>query len=224
MEGDSAWAEDADGFYVHTDPAQADTSGVWQWTAIPDGTYRLSLYGWPDEQLSVRWQRADGTSTEWSPGLSTDAQGRVAIGEVTIGGEGTPANTLTLEAMCASANGICHLDHVRLDPNLIRLGPVNVNTAPLEVLRALPGMTDQLASRIIAGRPYGDQDDKGRGIGDLLAGDVLGSTEEDVLENFRQLAHVLTIRSDMFQIMSLGQAIDGDRVDASQRIQTVIQR
>ncbi|MBI4003897.1 MAG: general secretion pathway protein GspK, partial [Candidatus Omnitrophica bacterium] len=224
MQGESAWAEDADGFYVHTDPAQADATGVWQWTAIPDGTYRLSVYGWPDEQLSVRWQLADGTATDWSPGLSTDAQGRLVIGEVTIGGGGTPANTLAVEATCASTNGICHLDYVRLDPSLIRVGPVNVNTAPLEVLRALPGMTDQLASRIIAGRPYGDRDEKGRGIGDLLAGDVLGATEEDVLENFRRLAHVLTTRSDMFQILSVGQAIDGDRVDATQRIQTVIQR
>jgi len=34
----------------------------------------------------------------------------------------------------------------------------------------------------------------------------------------------LTTRSDMFQIMSLGQATDDDRVDAAQRIQTVIQR
>jgi type II secretory pathway component PulK len=224
IQGESAWAEDADGFYVHTDPAQADETGVWQWTAVPDGTYRFSVYGWPGEQFSVRWQLADGTATDWSPGLSTDAQGRVAIGEVTIGGEGTPANSLSLEAKCVSANGICHVDYVQLDPSLIRVGPVNINTAPLEVLRALPGMTDQLASRIIAGRPYGDREEKGRGIGDLLVGGVLGSTEEDVLENFQRLAHLLTVRSDLFQIMSLGQAIDGDRVEATQRIQTVIQR
>jgi hypothetical protein len=197
---------------------------VWQWTAVPDGTYRLSLYGWTEEHVSVRWQLADGTSTDWSPALSADAQGRVVIGQATIGGEGTPANEFTLEVTCASASGICHLDHVRLDPQLVRLGPVNVNTASLEVLRALPGMTDQLASRIIAARPYGDKDQKGRGIGDLLDGDVLGATDEDVLEVFRQMAHLLTTRSDMFQIISLGQALDEDRVGATQRIQTVIQR
>ncbi|MDP3703828.1 MAG: type II secretion system protein GspK, partial [Candidatus Omnitrophota bacterium] len=224
LEGEGAWAEDADGYYVHTDPAQSDVSGVWEWTAIPDGTYRLSLYGWTEEHLSVRWRLADGTSTVWSPALSTDAQGRVVIGQVTIGGDGTPANQFTLEATCASASGICHLDYVQLDPRLVRLGPVNVNTAPLEVLRALPGMTDELASRIISSRPYGDKEQKGRGIGDLLVGEVLGATDEDVLAVFRHIAHLLTTRSDMFQILSLGQAIDGDRVDASQRIQTVIQR
>ena len=224
IEGEHAWAEDADGFYVHTDPALADVIGVWQWIAVPDVTYRVSLYGWTEEQLSVRWRLADGTSTDWSPALSTDAQGRLIIGQVTIGGGGTPANTLTLEAQCATPSGICHVDHVRLDPRLVRVGAVNVNTAPMEVLRALPGMTEQLASRIIASRPYGDKDQKGRGIGDLFVGEVLGTTEEDVLEVFRQIAHVLTTRSDMFQILSLGQALDDDRVGATQRIQTVIQR
>src|SRR3989338_5876548 len=32
--GEEAWAEDADGYYVHTDPAQAQVSGVWEWTAV----------------------------------------------------------------------------------------------------------------------------------------------------------------------------------------------
>ena len=72
-----------------------------------------------------------------------------------------------------------------LDPQFIRVGPVNINTAPVEVLRALPGMTDALATRIIAHRPYGDQDQKGRGIGDLLLGDVLAADEEDKLRNER---------------------------------------
>jgi hypothetical protein len=85
-------------------------------------------------------------------------------------------------------------------------------------------MTDQLASRIIAGRPFGDQDQKGRGIGDLLAGEVLGTTEEDRLDTFRQIGHLLTTRSDMFHITSLGQALDDEQVGATQRIQTVIQR
>jgi len=222
--GQDAWAEKADGYYVHTDPSQRETSGVWSWTDLPDGHYRLGLYGWPGERLSVRWQLKDQTFTEWSPDLSTDAQGRIAIGQLTIGLDGTPANTLTLEAKCASISGICHLDRVRLDPRLIRVGPVNINTAPLGVLRALPGMTETLASRLIAGRPYGDQEQRARGIGDLLMGEVLGTTEEDKLKIFRQLAHLLTTRSDMFQILSFGQAMDGDRVRASQRIQTVVQR
>ncbi len=222
--GQDAWAEKLDGTVVHTNAAQADVSGAWQWIGIQDGDYRLGLYGWPGEQLSIRWQRADQSFSEWSPPLLTDAQGRIAVGALTIGGNGTPPGTLTLEAVCASVSGICHLDYIRLDPRLIRIGPVNVNTVSLEVLRAMPGMTEALASRIVVGRPYGDQHQKSRGIGDLLAGDVLGSTEEDTLDTFRMLGHLLTTRSDMFEIISMGQAMEAGRAGAVQRVRTVIQR
>ena len=153
-----------------------------------------------------------------------DTQGRTFVGYVTIGTGETPANTLIVNVECRSLNGICHLDRIQLDPQLIRVGPINVNTAPVDVLMALPGMTDALAQRLIAGRPYGDQQGKGWGIGDLLAGDVLGSDEETKLATFRKLAHLLTTRSDVFEIMSLGQAMDHNRSVASQRIRTIVQR
>jgi hypothetical protein len=136
----------------------------------------------------------------------------MVIGQVTIGGGATSPGTLRLEARCASPGGVCHMDAVRLDPQLVRVGPVNVNTAPLAVLRALPGMTDAIASRLIAGRPYGDQDGKGRGIGDLLLGDVLSSDEDTKLA------------SDIFHILSLGQAMEGERPGASQRVETIVER
>ena len=236
--GQDAWEEKAEGF-VHTDPAKADVAGRWQWRGIPDGDYRVSLYGCDGclgEQMSVRWEGRDGAMTAWSPALSTDAQGRVVIGHIMVGlpaptdaggpasGDGTPSQMLTLEVTCQSPGGICHFNHAQLDPQPIRVGPINVNTAPRDVLLALPGMTEALASRIIAGRPYGDQDHKGRGIGDLLMGEVLGTDEEERLEAFRRLAHLLTTRSDVFQIISLGQATDDDRTRATQRIITVVQR
>jgi type II secretory pathway component PulK len=227
LDGEGAWREEAEGYYLHTDPEQADVIGRWEWTGLSDGRYRLSLYGCDDcsgEQFSVRWEQVDGTPTAWSPPLSSDAQGRIVIGQLNVGLGGTPTGILRLDVRCVSPGGICHLDHVRLDPQLIRIGPVNVNTAPLGVLRALPGMTDALAGRLIAGRPYGDQDHKGRGIGDLLLAETLASDEAGKLSVFRQVGHLLTTRSDVFQIVSLGQALDEDRPTASQRIQTIVQR
>ena len=224
--GEGAWQEKADGTYEYSSTDEPAVPGRWRWVGLLDGQYRLSLYGWSGEQLSVRWEQADETLTEWSPPLSSDAQGRILVGQVTVGAAGTgpSANALAVEVQCASPSGICHLDAIRLDPQLVRVGPVNVNTAPLEVLRALPEMTDALISRLIAGRPYGDQDEQGRGIGDLLLGDVFGADEETKLEVFRRLAHLLTTRSDVFQVQSVGQAMDGERPGATQRILTVVQR
>ncbi|MBI4341352.1 MAG: general secretion pathway protein GspK [Candidatus Omnitrophica bacterium] len=222
--GDNAWHERADGAFEHYDPAQADVVGRWQWTELVDGHYRLNLYGRPGEQLAVRWWQADGAPSPWSPALSTDAQGRAVVGLVTIGMQQTPPNTLALDVRCASLSGVCHLDAVQLDPQLIRMGVVNINTAPREVLLALPGMTAGLADRLIAGRPFGNQGGKGRGIGDLLVGDVLGTDEETKLAVFEQLGHLVTTRSSVFQILSVGQALNGDRATATQRIQAIVQR
>jgi len=222
--GAEAWQEKTEGWYEHSSLAQPPVAGTWRWTAVPDGHYRLSLYGWPGEQLSVRWESESGTFTEWSPALSTDAQGRIVVGQCAIGVDGAPAHTLTIDVACGSPSGICHLDYIRLDPHLVRIGPVNVNTAPRDVLLALPGMTAILVDRITAGRPYGDQHQKGRGIGDLLLGTVLGSDEEEKLEVFRRLANLLTTRSDVFQILSLGQTVADGKPGASQRITAVVQR
>lgn len=235
--GESAWEERVDGYeYSNSDsqrnPWAPDQIGTWQWTAIPAGTYRLNLYsreGQLGEQISVRcealqWSQEDGSSTDWSPPLSTDAQGRVVVGQVTVSRDTTPPESLTLDVACLSTSGVCHLTRAQLDPRLVRVGPVNINTAPLEVLRALPGMTEPLASRLMAGRPYGDQSHQQRGIGDLLDGAVLGSTEEEKLAVFRRLASWVTTRSQVFQIRSIGQALEELKARATQRIQTIIER
>jgi hypothetical protein len=223
IEGAEQWHETSDG-HEYNSSQTAEGIGSWQWTELADGQYRMSLYGWSQEQLSARWQRADLSYTAWSPPLSTDVQGRIVLGQISIGLEETPPAMLTLQVQCASGSGICHLDHVRLDPRLVQVGLINVNTASREVLTALPGMTEALASRLIDGRPYGNQEEKGRGIGDLLREDILGSTEEDKIAVFQQMAHLLTVRSQVFRILSLGQALHGQIRTATQRIQAVVQR
>lgn len=219
-DGQDAWHETADGYEATKQGAE----GTWQWTDVPDGQYHLNVYGWAGERLSLRWQREDGTYTDWIPTRSTDAQGRIVVGQVTVGFEESPPNTLALQGRCESTSGICHMIHVRLDPQLTLVGVVNVNTASQDVLKSLPGMTDAIIQRIVAGRPYGDQEQKMRGIGDLLVGSALGETDEDKLGRFQQVAHLVTVRSHVFEIISLGETLEGERSGAAQRIQTVIQR
>ncbi len=222
--GADSWDETSDG-YAFSALGGGGTAGQWQWRGVVPGTYRLGVYGASGEQMAVRWQQPDETWGSWSPALSTDAQGRVVAGQLTVGTTQAPTATLTLELECHSPGGVCHANHVWLDPQLVRVGPVNVNTAPLEVLRALPGMTDAVAQRLIAGRPYGDQDGKGRGIGDLLLGEVLGTTDEDRLEVFRRLGHLVTTRSDVFQVQSLGESLGAaGQTEGRQRIHSVVQR
>jgi len=220
LEGQADWRETTQGYETSRQGAE----GTWRWLDVPDGQYRLSLYGWSGEQLSVRWQLAGGAYSEWIPTRSTDAQGRIIVGQMTVGLDETPSNTFVLQVRCESPSGVCHLDHIVLDPHLTLVGMINVNTAPLEVLLSLPGMTDAIAQRLILGRPYGDQEEKARGIGDLLVGTVLGDTEEEKLNRFRRLAHLITVRSQVFQIMSLGESLERDRPTASQRIQAIVQR
>jgi hypothetical protein len=133
--GADAWVEKAEGYHEYSSTEQPPTVGQWTWPQVPNGRYRLSVYGWGGEQFAVRWQQADASYTAWSPPLTADARGAVVVGEIAIGppapgelsgGSGTAPNTLVLEVQCKSASGICHVDHAQLDPQLIRLGPVNI--------------------------------------------------------------------------------------------------
>jgi hypothetical protein len=218
--GSSAWHETSDGY----ETSQENAGGTWQWKDVPDGQYRLCLYGWSGEQMAVRWHTAPDQFGDWTPTLAADAQGRIVIGQVTVGMDASAANTLTLQVRCDSPSGVCHALHVLLDPQLSVEGVINVNTAPTDVLLCLPGMTEAVAQRVIDGRPYGDQDQKARGIGDLLMGSVLGEEEEDKLERFRQFAHLLTVRSRVFRVMSHGESLEHNKRVAGQRIHAVVQR
>ena len=216
--GQDRWHETVSGYETSGSAGQA--VGVWEWTGVPDGTYRLSLYGWSGETMAVRWSEEG----EWTPGRVTDAQGRLIIGEVSVGMGVADPNTLHLEIRCESESAVCHFLDAMLDPQLVLVGRINVNTASRDVLLSLSGMTEPIVDRIIEGRPYGDQDGKARGIGDVLMGSFLGETEEDKLDRFRQLANWLTVRSQVFQIMSLGEAFEHNHPAASKRIQAILQR
>jgi len=79
-------------------------------------------------------------------------------------------------------------------------GRINVNTAPREVLMTLPEVDAELADAILEAR------DKRGGltsIGDLL--DVGGLTKE----KFAKMEKHVTVRSQVFRIVSYGEAASG---------------
>ena len=89
-------------------------------------------------------------------------------------------------------------------------GVINLNTAPLDVLLCLPGMTRQVAHSIIS---YRQANGYFQNVAQTLR--VPGMSRELL----KQLAPLLTVRSETFRILSEGR-IDSSKV--TQRIQEIV--
>ncbi|MGA2854786.1 MAG: helix-hairpin-helix domain-containing protein, partial [Verrucomicrobiota bacterium] len=87
---------------------------------------------------------------------------------------------------------------------------ININTASLDVLACLPGMTRELAQAIISQRQSGGFF---AGTGELLK--VPGLTRDI----FKQIAPLVTARSETFRILSEGKIAS---TGARQRIQAIV--
>ncbi|MBX3746730.1 MAG: helix-hairpin-helix domain-containing protein [Verrucomicrobiae bacterium] len=101
-------------------------------------------------------------------------------------------------------------DRLTLSDQSHLAGVVNVNTAPIEVLACLPGMTRELAQAIVSFRASNGYL---ANVAWLLR--VPGMTRE----TFRQIAPRVTVRSETFRILAEG------RVDATgvrRRLQTIV--
>jgi len=92
-----------------------------------------------------------------------------------------------------------------------RAGLINVNTAPWEVLAALPGMDAAIAQALVAYReteqPFGQ-------VGEILL------VEQVTPAAFMRAADLLTVRSSVFRIVSSGQLEDGVTHTISSILQT----
>jgi DNA uptake protein ComE-like DNA-binding protein len=75
-------------------------------------------------------------------------------------------------------------------------GLINVNTAPREVLVCLPGMTNQLADRIVERRSSD--------LGSFTTVADLGTVEGVDAEKFGSLLPYITVRSTVFEVLAVG--------------------
>jgi DNA uptake protein ComE-like DNA-binding protein len=101
-------------------------------------------------------------------------------------------------------------DDVTVDSGQSISGAININTASLDVLACLPGVTRDLAQTIISQRQSGEFF---ASTGELLK--VPGMTR-DV---FKQIAPLVTARSETFRILSEGKI---NSTGARQRIQAIV--
>lgn len=209
---------------------RTDDEGTWRWTAsdgIMNGWYRLSVVGQAGEAVAVSVLRSDGTPGAWTPPLTPDSQGRALVGYVDIGtgaADAAPPQRLEVSVKNASPTNIAHLDYILLEPLPIIRGRLNINTASAEVLQAATPVTPAIAQAIVAGRPYGTDPAHPRGIGDLLLVGALG-TEPERLALFRAVSNLITTRSNVFEVIVTGQALNPEgRVTSTKQIRTVIER
>ena len=92
------------------------------------------------------------------------------------------------------------VDWITLQDEELSAGRVNINTAGLEVIRSLPGVDDTLADAIVKQR---DAASSFLSIGELL--DVPGLSKE----KFAKLESSVTVRSNVFRILSRGRSASG---------------
>jgi DNA uptake protein ComE-like DNA-binding protein len=93
------------------------------------------------------------------------------------------------------------VDDLTISDSEILMGRININTAPKEVLKTLPGIDDNLASAIVRGREGSATGYTS--IAKLL--DISGITKE----KFAEIEQHITVRSMVFRIHSHGYADSG---------------
>ena len=220
----------------------AGETGRWLWDEqdrIPNGVYTLYLYGEKDQAFSVSLHLADDSWTPFTPPITPGANKGISFGRIEIGTENPgslPAHQLEMRLKNVSANNIAHFDYIYLAPLPYVAGKININTASIEVLQALPLIDKETAQRIIQYRSYGNKEEKGRGIGDILSEEserigpivyirhILDEKYAERMAKFGAISNLITVRSDTYQVIATGQALRNGQVMAEKRIRAVIER
>lgn len=90
------------------------------------------------------------------------------------------------------------IDEVTVSPDEYLVGLIDVNEAPVEVLMAVPGMTQSLAQRCVQSRQGAQSPSDRRHVGWLVSQGLCD------LPTFKKLYPYLCARSDVFRIQVLG--------------------
>ncbi|MFH1383542.1 MAG: helix-hairpin-helix domain-containing protein [Candidatus Omnitrophota bacterium] len=201
-------------------------TGVWHYTAndrLLDGIYVMTLYGQSGETFSVSLKRNDESWTDFTPPLTPDINNSVRYGIIDVGGSSPnalPSKTIEIQIKNESASGQCHFDYLIFSPVNRVDGRININTASEEVLQALPGVSGEVATNIVANRPFGSS----YGIGDILSGDTLATNESGKKEIFREICNLITVKSDIFEILITAQSFLKGKRTSEKKLQVIVER
>jgi len=172
---------------------------------ISNGTYNLYIYGAVGYPLAI----STNAGETYSPHLDPDEDGVIDFGQVII-------TDKKLELAIKNQSGKeGYFDYAMLSPRGRIPGRININTASEEVLWSLPGMDQNRIDYITTARAFTD------------LGDVLGLFIAQGLGvvDFAKIANLITVRSDVYEIISLGQAFDENgNVSAERKIRVIFER
>ncbi|MFC1514737.1 hypothetical protein ACFL5X_02440 [Candidatus Omnitrophota bacterium] len=186
-----------------------DETGAWSWPGIAQGAYILKILAdaQPPAAISVA-VGLDGEMSSYLGPFSFD-EGVVRYGTIEVA---HPSQTLEID-LRNEADALVTIKNFVLEPQFQVRGRININTAGPKVLGALT--SSSTASNLIAGRPFGQKSGRRSGIGDALS--YIG------LAAFRLIEPFITVRSDVFEVLSLAEYTAGQRV-TTHRIETIIER
>ena len=169
---------------------------------IPDGSYNLFIAG----GIGGKFECPDDTARAMRP------DGLAYCGTAIIGG-----GTLIVNVFGDGSN-LYSLDYILLIPNKDSpsvIGKININTASEQVLNALPPADFATGGHIIGHRNGVDNkdgtadDNPFKNIGEYLDITGYGAGGNALLvEAYQKQANLITVRSDIFEIIVLGQAIE----------------
>jgi type II secretory pathway component PulK len=193
---------------------RAGQTGVWEFSDIAAGNYTLAIFS---DNLSADGQKIEVTykinpAEEFNEPVSIlFSQGVGLYGMVDIPGEDGSA-TLQLKIVSDSPSPL-RLKSIRLEPIYAVDGRINVNTAKLQVLHSIFN-ADNLVQAIINNRPLGVNEKTRLGVGQLFLLDAA----------YLPFHNLLTVKSDIYEINSLGESYRQGRTQAYQVIRTVFRR
>ena len=169
---------------------------------IPDGNYNLFIAG----GIGGKFKCPLATARAMRP------DGLAYCGTATIGG-----GSLTVNVFGDGSN-LYSLDYILLIPNKDSppsIGKININTASVQVLNALPPAAFATGGHIIDHRNGADNkdgttdDNPFESIGEYLYITGYGAGGDPLLvEAYQKQANLITVRSDIFEIIVLGQMIE----------------
>jgi len=202
------------------------------------GTWWTETETWKTN--SVNWLSAAGDGVDadgWQTHFRIKNDNFASIGEVGYIHTGEQWKTVRFWTSAASTNhngNVCDYITIAANPTNAVSGRININTASEAILTGLPNVDTNLAQNIIDGRPFTTIGEVVE-IAGMADADGDGSDEDDDEGKeaiFRSLSNLITVRSDIFEVICLAQAIkssDGvfdanDQILAEKKIRAVVDR